>query len=200
MDEIEQNDQVPGIEHQENQHGSVGFALQGQRVEMKEIFHRAKERFDTGATLAIASFPCRRGQIRGPVTAGLRRRSANGCGQRSQHLDPAFGARRNQIAIIVASVQQQGTKQGRQIFDPGLQDMTFTGTARHTSAQDDPDGGGRDTDRDMSFVAVDPAMIFRLDPVGVSWLGLRLQGPCLDQCGPDDRSCCPGSLCDGQCL
>ena len=74
-----------------------------------------------------------------------------------------FRAGGNQVAIIMACLQQQGVQQRRQMAQPRLQDMTFTGTARKTAIQQDTDSCRCDTDRHLGCVAVEPARIFGSD-------------------------------------
>src|SRR5689334_18295966 len=105
---------------------------------MKEVFNRTEEWLNARTTLPITGFTLRRGQISGPVAPVLWRGFAKGLGQGSQNFDAAQGTSRNQIAIIIACIQQQGSNQGRQVLNPALQDVTFAGAARHGSAQHTP--------------------------------------------------------------
>ena len=84
IDEIEQDDQIPGVKGQQNKSRGFGFALNGQRVEMEEVFDSAKERLNGGTALAITAFARGRGQISSPDTPDLRRGLANGLGAGSQ--------------------------------------------------------------------------------------------------------------------
>lgn len=151
---------------EQDKSGGFGLALNGQGVQVKQVFEGGKERLDTGAALLAPSLACIRSQISCTVTTCLRGGWPDRFSQRSQHGHSALGARINQIAVIVARVEQQGFNRRRQHSDPVFQDMTLTSTAGHGGVQHHADGRRRHTRRDMGFVAVDPPMIGRLNPIG----------------------------------
>src|SRR5258708_34912332 len=80
IDEIEQDDQIPGVKGQQNKSRGVGFALNGQRVEMEEVFDSAKEWLDGGATQPITAFANGGGQVSRAVTTDFGRGFANRLG------------------------------------------------------------------------------------------------------------------------
>ena len=53
MDAIEQDEEIAGVERQENERRSGGFALNGQRVELKEVLNRPQERLNARPMLPI---------------------------------------------------------------------------------------------------------------------------------------------------
>lgn len=142
MNEIEHDDQIPGVQGQENKHGSVGFALTGEWVAMKEVLKRPKERLNAGGPLPITGFTLGRGQVSGAIPSGLSSGFTHRFRQGPQNFDSALSPIRNQMAIIIARIQQQGSNQGRQSLHPRLQDVTLAGTARDGGAQHDANRGG----------------------------------------------------------
>src|SRR5258708_16232092 len=128
IDEIEQDDQIPGVKGQQNKSRGFGFALNGQGVEPEEVFDSAEKRFDGGTALAITAFANGGGQISRPVTSVLRCGFANRLGESSQGFNTALGALCDQIAVVITGIQQEGSHQWRQVTHARLQDVTLTWT------------------------------------------------------------------------